>query len=113
MAIILICEWMLDLSKADGKVDLVVPETSRQWRTLPPSLSPVHGILRLVTLTRFARVAIITQLSLDHLELPDHVLFVWVGAGQLAVELWFRHADTARRSRFNLATDGQVKVGRR
>ena len=101
------------LTEADGKIDLVVLKSPGQWRTLPPPLRTVHSVLRLVTLTRLARVAVVAQLTLNDLEFSDHIFFVWVGAGQFAVELWFRHSDTAGRRRLDFATDSQVEIWRR
>lgn len=99
--------------QVDGKVDFVVLESTGQRWTLPPALRSVDRILRRMGPRRFVPITLVAQLSLDHLEVPDHVLLVRIRSGQLAEQLRLRNADSTGRSRLDRASDGQVEVGRR
>lgn len=67
------------LSKVDGEVDLIVPRASRQRWALPPLLGAVDGVLRRVSPSRVADVAIVADLSLDQIDVGT-VLGVQVSA---------------------------------
>ena len=54
------------LSKVHGEVDLVVLYTPGQWRTLPPSLGSIRGILGPVILLTVPGAAVVAQLTADH-----------------------------------------------
>jgi hypothetical protein len=101
-----------DLSEVDGNVDLVVLDSTRQGRTLPPFLGSIDGERRSMGLGRIVRVAVVAQLTLDDLKCSDHVVLVRIGAGQFAEQLRLRDADPASRRRLDLSTDGQVEIGR-
>jgi hypothetical protein len=101
------------LSECNGEVDFVELEAAGQWRTLPPALSPVDGILGRVRPRRLSAVTVVAQLALDNFELADHVVLVRVGSRQLAEQLGFSHPDTTSCSCLNLSSDGKVEVWRR
>lgn len=75
----------LYLSQVDGKVDLIVFDTTRKWRALPPSLCTIHCILCGMRLVRLAGVTIVThlkcksgnykRLNLHTIELSSHKYF--------------------------------------
>lgn len=72
------------LSEVDGEVYFVVLHASRQRRTLPPVLSPVHGEAGWMGFLRPRRITVVTHLSLDEVDVD---IAVCVSPHQLAVEL--------------------------
>ena len=63
------------LPQINRKVDLVVLESSRKWRALPPSFCSVDGIFGFVGQFGIIWVAVVTSLTLESTVTSDLIKF--------------------------------------